>query len=711
MTTLLHTPRSAHFPGMSHEFDSSYSDLPRATSSSFQPKQTGMSYAASYQEAAVGSSSNAGDAMFRFMPHGSMPPMETSSCPPDGPSHPIDFESDLTSVTMLGSHSSSSEIKPDLTDSSLTFPELPASLLDDAPEYEFVSLACLVARYLRTFWPFVYSSPDPRRSYRSFPTRSSRKQSTHTRVNVFEAPQGLDGGFADAAALGLGPDGTPLVGGTEYGLWSTTTDQSNEQAFQPDYLYQSAPFDAFDRQNLLSKNAGQSDMSLEGAPMGGANSADGAVAFDNLADPGDQRRPPAPFVDPQSTPNAQQVQGPGLLPDTSNPLGGGDFPPSVLYSSQGDSTPQRTTIKSDELDESQAGPSRTPLNGNRNLPNGQMFAFENGRPNLFHRASEDWSQSRRHSEDKVAGPRGPVVPSQAPGRSRLLSWQAGRVGVPGEGDWQDTMPEAMLNGVGPAYAPLRHGSLPMTAEGANHAFGHAGMPGNPMMPVSEVHPSASVLSSGIGAGPGPSQYAMMGRGPVGFAMHPQQRHHPYAMPMHPNGHYMGGHGMHNNSMEMINALGDAIDASIDAEGIARCPYPNCNKTFAKNRSYNLKAHLRSHSQMKPFACSVCPRAFSRKHDLERHARVHSGDKPYICEICGKGFPRSDALRRHWRVEKECGEKAAQLEAGQPLSAVMSSSHISLSQQHGLHDQGGPTGPQHHFNEHQAWIEAQRRRLG
>lgn len=74
--------------------------------------------------------------------------------------------------------------------------------------------------------------------------------------------------------------------------------------------------------------------------------------------------------------------------------------------------------------------------------------------------------------------------------------------------------------------------------------------------------------------------------------------------------------------EMINALGNAMDASMESEGVAKCPYPNCTKTFAKNRSYNLKAHLRSHSQLKPFACNHCPRAFSRKHDLERHARVH-----------------------------------------------------------------------------------------
>lgn len=121
--------------------------------------------------------------------------------------------------------------------------------------------------------------------------------------------------------------------------------------------------------------------------------------------------------------------------------------------------------------------------------------------------------------------------------------------------------------------------------------------------------------------------------------------------------------------DMLTALNETLSSSLETDGVARCPFPNCTKTFAKNRSYNLKTHLRSHSQLKPFACASCPRAFSRKHDLERHARVHSGDKPYICEVCGRGFPRSDALRRHWRVEKECGDRASEIEAGQPLPSM------------------------------------------
>lgn len=84
----------------------------------------------------------------------------------------------------------------------------------------------------------------------------------------------------------------------------------------------------------------------------------------------------------------------------------------------------------------------------------------------------------------------------------------------------------------------------------------------------------------------------------------------------------GRHSSQGPRTDMVHVLGSAMDASIESDGVAKCPYPNCTKTFAKNRSYNLKAHLRSHSQLKPYQCTHCPRAFSRKHDLERHSRVH-----------------------------------------------------------------------------------------
>ncbi|KAI5969605.1 hypothetical protein CANMA_001268 [Candida margitis] len=88
------------------------------------------------------------------------------------------------------------------------------------------------------------------------------------------------------------------------------------------------------------------------------------------------------------------------------------------------------------------------------------------------------------------------------------------------------------------------------------------------------------------------------------------------------------------------------------------PCPSCDKVFLK--PYNLKSHLRSHSDEKPYACAHCSKRFCRSHDRKRHELLHKGAKNFSCEGylkdgvtkwgCGKKFARSDALARHFRTE-------------------------------------------------------------
>ncbi|KAJ3385638.1 hypothetical protein HDU92_002954 [Lobulomyces angularis] len=90
-------------------------------------------------------------------------------------------------------------------------------------------------------------------------------------------------------------------------------------------------------------------------------------------------------------------------------------------------------------------------------------------------------------------------------------------------------------------------------------------------------------------------------------------------------------------------------SSKNKDVIFRCPHPKCKgeKTFPK--LFNLKSHMMSHSNDRPYACRICNNAsFQRKHDLQRHVKcVHKSSLPQ-CKKCKHLFESEKELDIHFQ---------------------------------------------------------------
>jgi len=100
-----------------------------------------------------------------------------------------------------------------------------------------------------------------------------------------------------------------------------------------------------------------------------------------------------------------------------------------------------------------------------------------------------------------------------------------------------------------------------------------------------------------------------------------------------------------------------------------CTVPGCGSTFT--RGFNLKGHLRSHYELKPYKCHWpgCGKGFARQHDCKRHEQLHSNFRPFECDGCRKQFARMDALNRH--LKSDAGVECARIVEGEK-GAVMNS---------------------------------------
>lgn len=73
----------------------------------------------------------------------------------------------------------------------------------------------------------------------------------------------------------------------------------------------------------------------------------------------------------------------------------------------------------------------------------------------------------------------------------------------------------------------------------------------------------------------------------------------------------------------------------------------CSKAFFSIG--NRRRHEKLHTGVRPFRCEVCKKSFADLSNLKQHERCHTGEKLYHCKVCGKSFSRSNCCKRHERL--------------------------------------------------------------
>ncbi|KIY70555.1 hypothetical protein CYLTODRAFT_391830 [Cylindrobasidium torrendii FP15055 ss-10] len=103
-----------------------------------------------------------------------------------------------------------------------------------------------------------------------------------------------------------------------------------------------------------------------------------------------------------------------------------------------------------------------------------------------------------------------------------------------------------------------------------------------------------------------------------------------------------------------------------------CKHNNC--AYSTTRKDHLDVHARSHTNERPYPCSLCPYAAKHSSALRRHGLIHSPVKDLKCQTCGKGFSRKDHLASH---TSSCQKREQSISGKRKRSSANDDEYVEL----------------------------------